>query len=80
MPIYDYKCVSCGNVSEFLLNTVDSSPAACPQCGGKGLDRLMSASYMIKMGAPSSCGTCCEPSTSCQTGGCGQGGPCSMGS
>lgn len=78
MPIYDYKCDSCGEVTEFLLNSPDSNPGACPECGSKGMERMLSASYMIKMGAPSSCGTCCEPSSSCQESGCPAGGGCSQ--
>ena len=78
MPIFDYRCVSCGNVSEFLLNSHQDNPAACPVCGGAGMERLLSASYMIKMGAPSSCGTCCESSQSCQESGCPSGGGCSQ--
>ncbi|MBT4512053.1 MAG: zinc ribbon domain-containing protein [Chloroflexi bacterium] len=78
MPIYDYKCENCGNVTEFLLNSHNSSPDNCPDCGGINLERMLSASYMIKMGTPSSCGTCCEPSNSCNEAGCPAGGPCSQ--
>ncbi len=78
MPIYDYKCDACGNVAEFLLGNFKDSPAACPQCGGTDMERLLSASYMIKMGAPSSCGTCMEPSQSCQSSGCPSSGCCAQ--
>ena len=78
MPIYDYKCVSCGNVSEFLLGSYVDSPDSCPECGSNGMERQLSASYMIKMGAPSSCGTCIEPSQSCQGSGCPSSGCCAQ--
>jgi len=43
MPIYEYRCLSCRRVSEFLLLSL-STPFApvCPHCGGTELERVLS--------------------------------------
>jgi putative FmdB family regulatory protein len=43
MPIYEYRCLTCRKVSEFLLLNVNSpfSPV-CPRCGGTELERVLS--------------------------------------
>lgn len=33
MPLYEYKCVSCGNVDEFLLPVVSEMTKECLKCG-----------------------------------------------
>jgi putative FmdB family regulatory protein len=40
MPIYEYKCGSCGQEFEQLIRTGDV--AACPSCKGQTLERLLS--------------------------------------
>jgi putative FmdB family regulatory protein len=40
MPIFDFKCRTCGHEFEELVRH-DVSPA-CPSCGGAALDRLVS--------------------------------------
>jgi putative FmdB family regulatory protein len=41
MPIYDYKCDKCHHEFEaFILP--QSDPAACPECGGRKLERMIS--------------------------------------
>jgi putative FmdB family regulatory protein len=43
MPIYEYRCLTCRKVSEFLLLNLSSpfSPA-CPRCGGAEMERVLS--------------------------------------
>ncbi len=41
MPIYEYRCESCG--SEFEELVFGDSPVACPKCGGADTHKLMSA-------------------------------------
>ena len=43
MPIYEFKCKKCGENFEFLcLRSDDEKNAACPSCGGKKTEKLMS--------------------------------------
>ena len=76
MPIYDYKCDECGTVSELLVRNMDSSVIACPECGSKDMEKLISASYMIQMGAPPAGNTCCGREERCATPACSEGGTC----
>ena len=34
MPVYDYKCLSCGHRFEWLTSISQRAKAACPKCGG----------------------------------------------
>jgi putative FmdB family regulatory protein len=41
MPIYEYRCESCGQVTEALIrNAQDSERVCCEQCGGSRLERV----------------------------------------
>ena len=42
MPLYEYRCQSCGKVTEVLQRFADPPLAACPQCGGE-VKKLFSA-------------------------------------
>lgn len=43
MPIYEYRCLSCRKVSEFLiLNRNAPFTPVCPRCGGNDMERLLS--------------------------------------
>lgn len=50
MPIYDYLCKDCGNVSEILMTGSQEKPE-CPECGSRSLKKLLSASSSLS-GAP----------------------------
>jgi len=42
MPIYEYRCSSCGNIFELRRSFSQAAePAKCPKCGGKG-EKLLS--------------------------------------
>ncbi|MGB8338987.1 MAG: zinc ribbon domain-containing protein [Burkholderiales bacterium] len=44
MPIYEYRCNSCGMQKEFLLKMSDDLLTDCPSCGAKGtLSKMLSA-------------------------------------
>jgi putative FmdB family regulatory protein len=43
MPIYEYRCSSCGHELEALQKFSDAPMRACPSCRGETLVKLMSA-------------------------------------
>ena len=51
MPIYEFQCKKCNEVSDFNLKMSAPNPAECPHCGGKDLQKLMSStSFTLKGG------------------------------
>ena len=75
MPIYDFKFKECGKVSEIFLRG-NSQMARCPACGSNNMEKLISASYMIKMDSPSPGTTCCGRNERCETPPCSTEGVC----
>ncbi len=73
MPIYEYRCKICGEVSEFLVLR-DNDPITCRKCGGDNLGKLMSAHSSLTTSPSSEAplpGECCgAPNT------CGRPGSC----
>ena len=43
MPIYEYRCASCGHEMEKLQRLSDPDLTDCPDCGTAALTRLVSA-------------------------------------
>jgi putative FmdB family regulatory protein len=43
MPIYEYRCGSCGLEKEYLQKVNDAPIAACPACGSDAYAKLISA-------------------------------------
>jgi len=43
MPIYEYKCTSCGHSKEVLQKMSDAPLTLCPACGKAALSKLISA-------------------------------------
>lgn len=70
MPLYDYRCRGCGALSELLVRSTEFY-VKCPECGSDDMERLVSASYNIRMDAPSSDNTtCCGRSERCEAPPC----------
>jgi putative FmdB family regulatory protein len=42
MPLYEYRCSSCGELTEALQHIGDAPLSECPHCGGT-LERITSA-------------------------------------
>jgi putative FmdB family regulatory protein len=42
MPIYEYRCRSCGNEFEALVSASAKASPPCPSCGAEGAKRLFS--------------------------------------
>lgn len=43
MPIYEYRCGSCGLEKEYLQKVNDAPVAVCPACGSDAYAKLISA-------------------------------------
>ena len=76
MPIYDFRCRECGKVSEIFLRGAHGQAARCPDCGNENLERLISASYMIRTEASAPGATCCGRAERCETPPCSTGDTC----
>ncbi len=76
MPIFDYKCQDCGKVLELFLRSPDSEDIKCPNCGSNNLEKLISASYTIRMGASMPGTTCCGRTERCEAPPCSTGDIC----
>lgn len=44
MPLYEYRCESCGHEIEHLQKLNDNDLVTCPECDNDTLKRLISAS------------------------------------
>lgn len=42
MPIYEYRCESCGRKFSVLVSRMGQEAESCPRCGGSSLTRLYS--------------------------------------
>ena len=42
MPIFEYKCVACGEVTEFLEKASSKAKHICKDCGGDKMDKQFS--------------------------------------
>jgi putative FmdB family regulatory protein len=76
MPIYEYRCMDCGKTSEIFLRTPNSGSIECPICGGKNVERLLSASYAIKMSDFMTEKTCCGRTGRCEMPPCSTDATC----
>jgi putative FmdB family regulatory protein len=43
MPIYEYRCDSCGFQKEFIQKMSDAPHTICPECGKESFSKLLSA-------------------------------------
>ncbi len=45
MPIYEYSCKDCGNISEFIVKAGENGQTlSCKKCGGLNLKKILSVS------------------------------------
>ncbi len=81
MPVFEYKCKSCGTVSDILVGVTAEEPeVACVECGCTDLVKLLSSFSVgesrsrfpivgnASSGDPSACA--CGGACSCGGGGC----------
>jgi putative FmdB family regulatory protein len=90
MPIYEYRCASCGHQLEAIQKMSDEPLKDCPACGKADLKKLISAGGFQLKGkgwyATDFKGGSCKPSESGGSssgsgpaGGCCNGGACGCG-
>ena len=72
MPIYEFRCLNCNEINEFLFVTSnDAKEMACPQCGSLELERVMSTSNFSINGSGGKVQTGANAATrNCASGSC----------
>jgi len=75
MPIYEYRCASCGTVSEFLVGVgQEKESLRCGSCGGSKLKKMFSTvAFTVKSEAQGGCACCGDhagPGEACEAMGC----------
>jgi len=79
MPIYEYRCATCGERVEVLVRSQTATPS-CPRCGSPLTDRLFSAPHVLNSESRRPAGhTCCGREERCDTPPCSGGGSCRRG-
>ena len=49
MPIYEYRCTSCGFQKEFLQKVTDPLFTTCPECGKESFRKMLTtAGFQLK--------------------------------
>jgi len=77
MPIYEYRCETCGAVSEYLVGLGDDEQIQCRTCGGSEMHRVLSASSFTLHSPTRMPGrTCCGREERCEAPPCSDGGSC----
>jgi len=79
MPIYEYQCKDCGNVSEFLTGPGKNEDDAifCRNCGSLNLERILSPSSFLNSATARVQGrTCCGREERCGKPPCSADGGC----
>jgi len=77
MPIYEYRCKSCGSVTEFLMGMGEDTAVVCAHCGSRDMEKIISAASFLEGGLNRTPGnTCCGREERCETPPCSTGGGC----
>ncbi len=71
MPIYEYRCRSCGALFETLVRRSDEA-VRCPECGADAPEKRISAHAVGAAAAPEpGCASgACAPAIGCGAGAC----------
>ena len=52
MPIFEFRCIKCGEMVELLvMNSAEKVEMKCKKCGGENLERVLSTTnFAVKSG------------------------------
>jgi len=76
MPVYEFKCSTCGKVIEVFIRSTGIPEIECPECGGRNFERLVSSVSVIKTSPGLPGRTCCGRDERCESPPCSSGGGC----
>ena len=77
MPIYEYKCRTCGTTFEVLMASRQDKAVNCRKCGGFEVERIMSAAAVLRSERkPLKGHTCCGREERCEMPPCSTQGGC----
>lgn len=62
MPVYEYRCKTCGHVTTFLEKPNARGAHPCEECGSKDTDKLFST-FTARSGTSSSANPSCPTGT-----------------
>lgn len=78
MPIYEYQCHTCGQVSEVLMQKINNNvELTCTKCGSNDLQKLISIPNLLKERRNTMGTTCCGRTERCEKPPCSSSGKCS---
>jgi len=75
MPIYEYKCLDCGKLNEFLLLSNKEEKLTCKYCGSERLEKVPSFATFLKANNRKG-RTCCGREERCSSPPCAGDGTC----
>ena len=80
MPIYEYECQQCRNITEIYQKTSSKVPVSCENCGSMDTVKLFSVPGVVKVADyshhSSNGTTCCGRTERCDTPPCSVGETC----
>ncbi len=66
MPIFEYRCVPCGERFEALQSRGDEAAPRCPRCGAAEAERLLSSFAVLNARLEPAPGPCGSPDCACR--------------
>jgi len=67
MPIFEYQCGACGEISEFIEGVIGQDQSVlCPRCGSPQMTRLLPRGIGTAQKGPTGGATCCGRQERCE--------------
>jgi len=76
MPIYEYRCLECGWISEIFSHSLNSQYIQYLVGGRYELDKLLAASYTLMTDAYTTSVICCGNTVRCEAPSCSLDNTC----